>query len=300
MSLFDNLPTLGFDPSGSFTTPTETPPSQQPQLADNSQTLTDAQPTGPQAALTGAATKLGVNPRDLAAVMSYETGGTFNPNLWGGKGGNYMGLIQFGPNERQQYGAQPGQTFEQQVPAVVKYFQDRGLKPGMNLAQIYSIVNAGSLDANGQPRWQASDGNGNIATHVQRIQNEHYANADKFLGGQSQPQAGTVYEQGMKMLKSQGEPTQQAAAPSDQYSQGLNMIRMAQAGPQVPGRDTLSDGDTQQPWQAPQQQKPPAQAADDKDEIAALMAMPDAAKNARNVQPDNQPYKSTAKPLRRW
>jgi hypothetical protein len=127
------------------------------------------------------ANNLGIAPRDLAAVISYETGGRFDPTMMGGKGGNYQGLIQFGPEERAKYGVKPGQSFNDQLPAVENYLRDRGVKPGMGLAQIYSIVNAGSLDANGQPRWAASDGNGNIASHVQTIQREHYSSADAFL-----------------------------------------------------------------------------------------------------------------------
>lgn len=129
------------------------------------------------------ADNLGISPRDLAAVMSYETGGRFDPTMMGGKNSNYQGLIQFGPEERAKYGVKPGQSFQDQLPAVEGFLRDRGVKPGMNLAQIYSIVNAGSLDKNGQPRWAASDGNGNIASHVQNIQRDHYPSADKFLGG---------------------------------------------------------------------------------------------------------------------
>jgi hypothetical protein len=135
------------------------------------------------AAVVISANRLGIAPRNLAAVMSYETGGRFDPNMMGGKGGNYQGLIQFGPEERARYGVKPGMTFAEQMPAVENYLRDRGLKPGMDLAQLYSIVNAGSLDQNGQPRWAASDGNGNIASHVQNIQRDHYANADSFLSG---------------------------------------------------------------------------------------------------------------------
>jgi hypothetical protein len=129
------------------------------------------------------ANNLGIAPRDLAAVISYETGGKFDPTMMGGKNNNYQGLIQFGPEERAKYGVKPGQSFQEQLPAVENFLRDRGVKPGMGLAQIYSIVNAGSLDQNGQPRWAASDGNGNIASHVQNIQRDHYPNADKFLSG---------------------------------------------------------------------------------------------------------------------
>ena len=40
--------------------------------------------------------------------MSYETGGKLDPNQWGGAGGRYLGLIQFGPEEQRKCGVEPG------------------------------------------------------------------------------------------------------------------------------------------------------------------------------------------------
>jgi hypothetical protein len=62
------------------------------------------QPSSRARALMAAAQKLGVSPLDLATIISYETSGTFNPNIWGGKDGNHLGLIQIGGPERQKYG----------------------------------------------------------------------------------------------------------------------------------------------------------------------------------------------------
>ncbi|PNG25710.1 hypothetical protein [Methylocella silvestris] len=123
-----------------------------------------------------AAAQLGTSPKDLATVIAYETGGKFSPSIWGGKGGNYMGLIQFGPSERAQFGANDKQTFAQQMPAVVSYLKTRGFKPGMGLMDLYSTINAGSPG-----RYAASDGNGTVATHVARMQREQAANVDRFL-----------------------------------------------------------------------------------------------------------------------
>ena len=44
----------------------------------------------------------GYNADDLLKVMQYESSG--DASRWGGKGGQYFGLIQFGPNERAQFG----------------------------------------------------------------------------------------------------------------------------------------------------------------------------------------------------
>lgn len=153
------------------------------QLRDKWYGKTFAKGEGNAGAVATAAANLGVNPRDLAAVISYETGGKMDPSQWGGKGNNYLGLIQFGPEERAKYGVRPGMTFAEQMPAVEAYLRDRGLKPGMDVAQMYSIINTGSLMANGQPAWAKSDGNGTVADHVVRIQKEHFAAADKFLAG---------------------------------------------------------------------------------------------------------------------
>lgn len=158
-------------------------------------------------AITTAAQRLGVQPADLAAAISYETGGTFDPNKVGGKGNNYLGLIQFGPEERQKYGVRPGMTFEQQMGAVEAFLRDRGVKPGMGISEIYRTINGGNPNA----PLSASDGNGTIAEHIQRIQSGHYGNANRFLGGQGEvggelPYAGEIAK------RVQGQFVQQARA----------------------------------------------------------------------------------------
>lgn len=116
------------------------------------------QPSSRARALMAAAQKLGVSPLDLATIISFETGGTFSPSIRGGAGGNYMGLIQFGGPERRQYGANPGQSFEEQVTGpVVRYFQDRFGKVGMStqgasLEDLYTTVLAGNPKANRNSR----------------------------------------------------------------------------------------------------------------------------------------------------
>jgi len=105
-------------------------------------------------ALVAAAGKLGVSPLDLATIIGFETGGTYSPSKWGGAGGNYMGLIQFGPNERRAYGANERQSFEEQVQGpVVRYFQDRFSGVGMStqgadLLTLYRTVLGGNPKAN--------------------------------------------------------------------------------------------------------------------------------------------------------
>lgn len=96
-----------------------------------------------------AATELGISPIDLATVISYETGGSFDPAIRGGvrdaQGrGKHIGLIQFGPSEQGTYGANQQQSVGEQMQAVVRYLRHRGVKPGMGLLDVYSTVNAGA------------------------------------------------------------------------------------------------------------------------------------------------------------
>ncbi|HNQ13973.1 MAG TPA: hypothetical protein PKM58_00330 [Pyrinomonadaceae bacterium] len=125
-------------------------------------------------ALEKAASILGINAVDLAALISYETAGTLSPGIKGGAGGNYLGLIQFGPEERRKYGVSGRQTFEQQLlNSVVPYLQDRtaafGGTKGMGLAELYKTVIAG----NPAVSLNAKDENGTIREHIQRIIREH-------------------------------------------------------------------------------------------------------------------------------
>lgn len=102
----------------------------------------------------------GYNADDLLKVINHESSG--RPGVWGGKGGQYFGLIQFGPNERKQFGVDtvnPSAT--NQIDAAFKFLAARGYKPGMGLLDLYSTVNAGSPG-----HYKASDGNGTVASHV--------------------------------------------------------------------------------------------------------------------------------------
>ncbi len=138
-----------------------------------------------QKALIDAAAKIGIKPEELAALISFETGGTFNPDKVGGEGNRYRGLIQFGPPERRQFGVYPGQSFEDQMNSVVAYFKARGFKPGMGLLRAYATVLTGNANGNVHAR----DSNGTSAFSA--VQNQigpgspHWQNALRFLGGAS-------------------------------------------------------------------------------------------------------------------
>ncbi len=119
-----------------------------------SMTGTGVAPVQQTNALVEVAGELGVSPIDLATIIGFETGGTYDPGEVGGEGGNYQGLIQFGGPERAAYGVVPGMSFEEQLRGPVKrYFQDRFASAGMstqgaNLEDLYTTVIAGNPKAN--------------------------------------------------------------------------------------------------------------------------------------------------------
>ena len=123
-----------------------------------SMTGTGVAPVEQTNALVEVAGELGVSPIDLATIIGFETGGTYDPGVVGGEGGNYQGLIQFGGPERAAYGVVPGMSFEEQLRGPVKrYFQDRFAQAGMstqgaNLEDLYTTVIAGNPGANRDAR----------------------------------------------------------------------------------------------------------------------------------------------------
>lgn len=128
-------------------------------------------------AIIKAAGLLGVSPVDLAAIIGYESAGTFSTGKWGGKGGNYQGLIQFGAEERQKYGVSGNQTFEQQLfNSVIPYLRDRFKSVGRStqgatMMDLYKTINGGnpSVSSNASDSVDKNGRRVTIADHVQRI-----------------------------------------------------------------------------------------------------------------------------------
>ena len=58
------------------------------------------------AGIVETANALGMDPVDLATIISYETGGTFDPSQAGPttQWGQHRGLIQFGEPQAREYG----------------------------------------------------------------------------------------------------------------------------------------------------------------------------------------------------
>lgn len=124
------------------------------------------------------ARRFGLSPIEVAAIMSYESGGTFDPGKMGGKGGRYMGLIQMNPQDRAKYGVDGSSSPAQWSNAIIKYLEAHGFRYGMNGLDLYSTINAGRP---GRYGW--SDGNGTVRSHYGRIMREHQGNARRWLGG---------------------------------------------------------------------------------------------------------------------
>ncbi|HIF6374289.1 TPA: M23 family metallopeptidase [Acinetobacter baumannii] len=110
-----------------------------------------------KAAIIAVAQAIGANPNDLAAVISFETAGSFSPSIRNPKG-SATGLIQFmqytdgtgndkTPRDqwdywgmtRSQFGSL---SFTEQMKYVEKYFKDRGLRESkpVSLATLYGLV----------------------------------------------------------------------------------------------------------------------------------------------------------------
>lgn len=99
-------------------------------------------------AILWGANELGINPNYLASIISFETGGTFSTNARNPKSSG-TGLIQFmdyadGKSDGRYYGMTRNQfgalSHMEQMPYVVKYFREKGLKKGASLGDVYDAV----------------------------------------------------------------------------------------------------------------------------------------------------------------
>jgi hypothetical protein len=134
--------------------------------------------------------ELGVNPHDLATIISYETAGTFNPSKRGPitRYGQHQGLIQFGELQAKQYGVNFNNPINSQLGkngAIVKYMRHAGVKPGMGLLDMYSAVNAGHVGMNNASDAQNGGAPGTVADKVNYQMEGHKKNATKLLGTDS-------------------------------------------------------------------------------------------------------------------
>ena len=80
---------------------------------------------GDRQAVFASAKRLGLDPYEFGALIHQESG--FRPNVYGGAGGNYYGLIQFGGPERAKYldkSKLGNYTIAEQMPAVEQFLRD--------------------------------------------------------------------------------------------------------------------------------------------------------------------------------
>lgn len=142
-------------------------------------------PTADRQAIFNAAQRLKLNPYELGAFLSLESGVNMDPNIRGGAGGNYYGMIQFGPSEQKKY-LDPSRmgkyTRAEQMPQAVQFLLDRGFKPGeMGIDRAYATV----LGGNPNVSLNAKDSFGtSVAGALPRFKQggDLYANAQRVLG----------------------------------------------------------------------------------------------------------------------
>jgi hypothetical protein len=166
------------------------------------------------------ARKIGADPVDLASVISYETGGTFDPKKTGPttKWGQHKGLFQWGEPQANRYGvdwSNPMSQFE----AAAQYFTDAGYKPGMGLLDLYSAVNAGKVGRYNASDEAAGGAPGTVRDKVLNQFPEHIQKAKSLLEmamGQGPTQGlGSNYDQEVAFA-----PPDQAQGVSFSPSQG--------------------------------------------------------------------------------
>ncbi|WP_246485685.1 hypothetical protein [Aminobacter carboxidus] len=147
---------------------------------------------GLSSAIQQTAQQLGVDPVDLATVMSYETGGTFDPWIKGPttKWGTHRGLIQWGEPQAAKYGVTKDMPIEQQVAAAGQYLRDAGVKPGMGLIDIYSAINAGAPGRYDRSDHKAGGAPGTVADKVMYQMEGHKKKAADLLVGTYTPAPG--------------------------------------------------------------------------------------------------------------
>jgi hypothetical protein len=196
-----------------------------------------------QQGIAEAAAALGVDPIDLATIISYETAGTLSPTQKGPttKWGQHRGYIQFGEPQAKEYGvdfSSEDSAMSSQLGAngaIVKYFKAHGFEPGMGLMDLYSIVNAGGP---GRYNWsdeKAGGAKGTVADKVIKQMPAHRDKAIKLLGVNFAPET-SVRPQSRGDVPPQATPQLTAQANPIAVEQAIMQasVPQVQAAPPVP------------------------------------------------------------------
>ena len=142
--------------------------------------------TSLQEGILETAKALGIDPVDLATIISYETAGTLSATKKGPttKYGQHRGYIQFGEPQAEEYGvdfSSKEKAMSSQLGAngaIVKYFKAHGFEPGMGLMDLYSIVNTGGP---GRYDWTDEKAGGAKGTVSDKVINQMPAHRDKAI-----------------------------------------------------------------------------------------------------------------------
>jgi hypothetical protein len=184
-------------------------------------------PSSERQAIFEGAKRLGLDPYEFGAFLSLESGPNMDPNIMGGAGNRYRGMIQFGPTEQQKYGISGTQTRAEQMPKVLQYFEDRGYKPGMGLGRAYATVLLGNPNESltGKDSFGTSP-----AGMLSRFKKggDYYTNAQRVLGDplvvNGQPSTAAPQLAG----------TSAAYGPTLEESMGIKLMQQAMQGAPQP------------------------------------------------------------------
>lgn len=133
--------------------------------------------------IRASARQLGIDPFVLATVISYETGGTFDPRQPNFDNNGHMGLIQWSPDNLKSYNVNLDDVGEQ-MKAVTLYLHDRGVRPGMGLLEVYAAINGGNVDAIHASDAANGGRPGDVSWKVANDMDAHMEKARALLGGQ--------------------------------------------------------------------------------------------------------------------
>lgn len=186
-------------------------------------------PSADRMAIFDAARRLKLDPYELGGFLSLESGPNMDPNIRGGAGGNYYGMIQFGPSERQKY-LDPNKigkyTRAEQMPQAVQFLLDRGFKPGeMGIDRAYATV----LGGNPNVSLHAKDSFGtSVAGALPRFKKggDLYENARRVLGDIPNTELGSG-------VQAQATPAPPASSSADSIlGQLAGLLQVRQPTPQ--------------------------------------------------------------------